>query len=36
LSHREGNIVAGATVSVRYRDSGKEHVVTAIARQKEP
>ena len=29
--HIEGTIVVGATVSVRYRDDGEEHVATAIA-----
>ena len=36
--HREGTITAGATVSVRYRDVGGEHVAIAIAvtRPREP
>jgi hypothetical protein len=29
--HIEGTIVVGATVSVRYRDEGEEHIATAIA-----
>lgn len=29
--HREGTIAAGATVAVRYRDVGGEHVAIAIA-----
>jgi hypothetical protein len=29
--HIEGTIVVGATVSVRYRDDGEEHIATAIA-----
>jgi hypothetical protein len=32
--HRDGQIKAGSTVSVRYRDEGKDHVATAISRQK--
>jgi hypothetical protein len=32
-THREGTIVVGSTVSVRYRDDGKKHVATAIALQ---
>ena len=36
--HREGTIAPGATVSVRYRDVGGEHVAIAIAvtRSQEP
>jgi hypothetical protein len=30
-THREGVIVVGSTVSVRYREEGKNHVATAIA-----
>ena len=30
-THRAGNIVVGATVSVRYRDDGKCHIATAVA-----
>lgn len=30
-SHIEGAIVVGATVSVRYRDVGDEHIATAIS-----
>jgi hypothetical protein len=33
-THREGTIVVGSTVSVRYREAGKDHVATAIALQK--
>ena len=33
-THREGTVVVGATVSVRYRDEGKVHVATAVALQK--
>jgi hypothetical protein len=33
-THRDGKIVIGSTVSVRYRDDGKNHVATAIALQK--
>ena len=33
-THREGVIVAGSTVSVRYREDGKNHVATAIALQR--
>ena len=33
-THREGIIVAGSTVSVRYREDGKNHVATAIALQR--
>ena len=29
--HIEGAVVVGATVSVRYRDEGDEHIATAIA-----
>lgn len=32
-THREGVIVVGSTVSVRYREEGKNHVATAIALQ---
>ena len=32
--HRDGQIKAGATVSVRYRDEGKEHIATAVSLQK--
>lgn len=28
---RQGQLVAGATVSVRYRETGKVHVATAVA-----
>jgi hypothetical protein len=31
---RDGKIVVGSTVSVRYREDGKTHVATAIALQK--
>jgi hypothetical protein len=31
--HRDGQIKTGATVSVRYRDDGKDHVATAISLQ---
>ena len=36
--HREGTIAPGATVSVRYRDVGGEHLAIAIAvtRSREP
>lgn len=30
-THFEGDIVAGSTVSVRYREEGKRHVATAVA-----
>jgi hypothetical protein len=33
-THRDGTIVVGSTVSVRYREEGKDHVATAIALQK--
>ena len=33
-TQREGAIVAGSTVSVRYREDGKIHVATAIALQR--
>ncbi|HEY7445415.1 MAG TPA: hypothetical protein VH701_23510 [Vicinamibacterales bacterium] len=33
-THRDGKIVVGSTVSVRYREDGKTHVATAIALQK--
>jgi hypothetical protein len=33
-THREGVIVVGSTVSVRYREDGKNHVATAIALQR--
>ena len=33
-THREGTIVVGSTVSVRYREDGKNHVATAIALQR--
>ena len=33
-AHREGVIVVGSTVSVRYREDGKNHVATAIALQR--
>jgi Cu/Ag efflux protein CusF len=33
-THREGVIVVGATVSVRYREDGKIHVATVIALQR--
>ena len=32
-THREGVIVVGSTVSVRYREDGKKHVATAVALQ---
>jgi hypothetical protein len=32
--HQEGTLAVGATVSVRYRDDGKDHVATAISVQK--
>ena len=32
-THREDTIVVGSTVSVRYREDGKNHVATAIALQ---
>jgi hypothetical protein len=32
--HIEGTIVVGATVSVRYRDDGDDHVATAISVKK--
>lgn len=34
--HREGAIVVGATVAVRYRDEGDVHVATAVSVQKSP
>ena len=33
-THREGVIVVGSAVSVRYREDGKNHVATAIALQR--
>ena len=33
-THREGVIVVGSSVSVRYREDGKNHVATAIALQR--
>ncbi len=33
-TRREGVIVVGASVSVRYREDGKNHVATAIALQR--
>jgi Cu/Ag efflux protein CusF len=33
-THREGVVVVGSTVSVRYREDGKNHVATAIALQR--
>lgn len=33
-TQREGTIVVGSTVSVRYRESGKSHIATAIAIQR--
>ena len=33
-TYREGVIVVGSTVSVRYREDGKNHVATAIALQR--
>ena len=33
-TRREGVIVVGSTVSVRYREDGKTHVATAIALQR--
>ena len=33
-THRDGTIVVGSMVSVRYRDDGRNHVATAIAVQK--
>jgi hypothetical protein len=33
--HIEGTIVVGATVSVRYRDDGDDHVATAISVKKQ-
>ncbi len=32
-TYREGHIVVGTTVSIRYRDQGATHVATAIAVQ---
>ena len=32
-THREGVIVVGSAVSVRYREDGKSHIATAISRQ---
>ena len=32
--HRDGKIVVGSTIAVRYRDEGKDHIATAIALQK--
>jgi hypothetical protein len=34
-THRAGAIVVGAMVSVRYRDDGKSHIATAVARQRQ-
>jgi len=33
-TEREGAIVVGATVSVRYRDEGHVHLATAVAQQR--
>ena len=33
-THRDGTIVVGSTVSVRYHEAGKDHVATAVALQK--
>ena len=33
-TQREGTIVVGVTVSVRYRDEGEVHVATAVALQR--
>jgi len=33
-THRAGVIVVGSTVSVRYREDGKNHVATAMALQR--
>jgi hypothetical protein len=33
-THREGTIVVGSTVSVRYREKGKDHIATAVALQR--
>ena len=30
-THVEGDLILGATVSVRYRDEGRRHLATAIA-----
>jgi hypothetical protein len=32
--HLEGTLEVGATISVRYRDEGNDHVATAISVQK--
>ena len=32
--HREGTIVIGATVAVRYRDEGGQHIATAVTVQR--
>jgi hypothetical protein len=34
--HLEGTPEVGATISVRYRDEGRDHVATAIAVEKHP
>jgi len=33
-THREGTVVVGSAVSVRYREDGTNHVATAIAVQR--
>jgi hypothetical protein len=33
-THRDGKIVVGSTIAVRYRDEGKDHIATAMALQK--
>jgi len=33
MTHRDGKIVVGSTIAVRYREEGKDHIATAIALQ---
>ena len=34
MTQRDGKIVVGSTIAVRYREEGKDHIATAIALQK--
>jgi hypothetical protein len=34
MTHRDGRIVVGSMIAVRYREEGKDHVATAIALQR--
>jgi hypothetical protein len=33
MTRRDGKIIVGSTIAVRYRDEGKDHIATAIALQ---